>query len=127
MNGKNDTRRCPFLEFEVIAMRESRASGEVTIERLSKVWGTTTGNMSAICRGDIYKNVGGPRTAPGPGPLKRLSPEQIAHLLMQVRRGDKYEYIADDFDVNDCTVAYHARKAGIPSRRTFASRAKDAA
>lgn len=46
---------------QVVRLREEKASG-ATIRQLERRYGLSKNALSRICRGDTYKEVGGPRT-----------------------------------------------------------------
>jgi DNA-binding CsgD family transcriptional regulator/5-methylcytosine-specific restriction endonuclease McrA len=96
------------------AVREYYATGH-SIEACKRKFGFSSSTWEAsVCRGDVV-----PRVAPTQGQGHGVTRRKVAEL---VDKGISPAEIASRLGVSKSTVAYHARKLGIPAREPAARR-----
>jgi len=89
-----------FSEEEATEIRERYASGENGI-LLSEEFGVACSTIYGMCRGETYKNVGGPLRR---GHITRLSGQDFSDIRKRRKSGEALMAIAKDYDVSQSYI-----------------------
>jgi len=92
-------------EQEIIQIRNRRASRE-QIASIAEDYNVGPSTISNICKGHVYKWVGGPRTHIKPGYFVKLTKKDVRAIKQAIANGEKYKDIAPRFGISTGMVGH---------------------